>query len=208
MKNRPKSRGKTTRTTQSKRNTRRTTQSKRNAPNKKRRLFKKKQRGKKKEYTQTKGKAGKEMIWYYFILHNIISLIFFVWFIGGWGLFDRQTTDLITIFSMEHLQFVIIIIGISFISGLLGRFFAYLILYANYKYQKLIPRTYGELDIGVNKIDSAYFISLILSSILFSIGAIFILQEKIFGDNNVISLILSYFIIKISIMLYVNKKYR
>lgn len=148
-------------------------------------------------------RTGKMFDYTYFILHNLISLIIFFWLSQEMNLFDRRTDTITDIFTKEHLNLILIIMAISLISSIFGRLLSYGVLWSVYsisdknnKHKKVI-KSFGNVNRGINKIDFAYFVSMFISSLLYSVGAILILREVLFSDrDSFIFLVLSYFILK------------
>lgn len=139
---------------------------------------------------------------YYFFWHNLFSLVIFFAFALNLGLFEHQTETISDLISVEFLSLVLIIFGISLLSGLMGRIMAYLIvrLYFNIARQSE-TKTFGEFNTGINKLSFSFLIQTFLSSVIFATGIIFILQSKLFDSNSIWALLATYIIVKIAVFL-------
>jgi len=148
----------------------------------------------KKQYHRVSGDA----IWYFF-LHNSISLFIFFGFILQLGLFDRQSDTITDLLSWSYAELVLTLFGISLLAGLLGRIFGYFILRLIFRKNPI--KKIGEFNQGINKLGFSFLISTMISSVLFSIGATAVLQEAIFNEDTLFTLIATYVIIKICVFL-------
>jgi len=147
-------------------------------------------------------KTNKMFDYTYFVLHSIISLLLFFGFSEIMDLFTLQTDTITDIFTKEHLNFVLIIMAVSLISSIGGRIISYVMLWVLYnvgtgKKHKKVVKSFPAVNRGINKMDFAYLVSTFVSSLLYSVGAIFILKQVLFSDrDSFIFLVLSYLILK------------
>jgi len=151
-----------------------------------------------------KGRVEGDAIWF-FLLHNVISVMIFFGFAYIIGLFDERTELLSEIFSMEFVESILIIFGLSLLAGILGRVLGYFVLRAifNFGYKREIKK-FGEFNSGLNKISFSFIITAFISSLLFGVGAITIIQWKLFDDQTFLSLLVTYFVIKLSVFFSVR----
>lgn len=143
---------------------------------------------------------------YFFILHNTISMLIFFIIAVPLGLFTREVEMVKDLFSVQFVLFVFIVFALTFISGIMARIIGYIFMYyftKNYLNKQL--KTIGQFNEGINKIGLAYAISLFLSALLFSIGAITIIDSMIFSEQQtIITLIATYMLIKFLIFIFVK----
>ena len=155
------------------------------------------------------GRASGEDKWY-FILHNVFSMCLFFLVATRLRLFSKQSYSLFDIISFDFLGFICVVIGLTILLGLFARVFAYCIFYLFYRYslEKHI-KSYWSMNKGINEMTTySYFISVILNSILFSIGVVTLIQLKLFQESSLYTLIGAYIIIKIGVYLFVWAKYK
>jgi len=155
------------------------------------------------------GKGEGDKFWF-FVFHNLISIAVFFWIAIAVDLFEKQADSLFDIFSFSFVYFLFEVLLISVISGFFGRILTYipLKLWYNYVSRKEI-KSFGQINKGVNEMLSmSYIISTLLSSIIFALGALTIIQSKLFEEDTLGTLILSYLIIKITISAFIYVKYK
>lgn len=152
---------------------------------------------------------------YYFIFHNLMSVLLFFYIATKMNLFSQQSYSLLDIFSFNFIKFIGVIIGLTILLGFVSRILVYGIFwFVNYyrnerKQGKNITtiKSLGDINKGINEFTTfSYFKTVIYSSILFAIGAVTIIQLKLFKSNSLSSLIGAYLIVKISVYLYVWAK--
>jgi len=143
--------------------------------------------------------------YYYMILHNIISMFLFFWLAISMGLFGKKTQIIQELFRIEFVELFIYVFALTIFTGLIARGISYVILYLLIvKWRKQDMKKIGEINYGIDAINFNYIISSLLASLLFSIGALVILQDVIFNSNSIISLFLSYGIMKSGVYLLVK----
>jgi len=143
----------------------------------------------------------------YFGLHNLISM--FVFFTVAWvlDLYQYQTHSLDDIFTVEFIYLVLEIVGYYVIIGLISRAFAYVVLSNYYDRRDKSYDSFISINSGYNSFDFVYLLSTIISSILFVINAIGLLQMLFFRENTLVTLTLSYIILKLIIYIILRAKY-
>jgi hypothetical protein len=145
-----------------------------------------------------------DFLWY-FLLHNLFSVFLFSFLGSILGLFDYNFLYLIGIFSLLFVEVFFRVTVLAFITGLFGRITAYITLKVIYDWRKLAPKKIGEYNRGINKITSfSYLISIVLSSLIFTLGIFPIIESRIFGESTITTVMLTYLIIKIAIFIIVR----
>jgi len=155
------------------------------------------------------GKGEGEALWF-FILHNSFSILVFFWVAIAVDLFEKQADSLLEIFTLDFVYFLFEVLLISVISGFFGRILAYipLKLFYNYVSRKEI-KSFGQLNKGINEMLSmSYIVSTLLSSVVFALGALTIIQSNLFEEETLWTLVLSYFLIKAVISIFIYVKYK
>ena len=148
-------------------------------------------------------------LWLYFALHNIISVGIFYFLtiryaIGPYfNLFDILTTDFLSNFGL--------VLMFSLFAAVSGRVVAFLLLkFVIFKYvvKDTQVRRWRDLNVKINKMDGAWLIAMVFSAIAFMIGATILIHYVFFSnyENDVLTLMLSYAIVKIVIVIYVRNK--
>ena len=155
------------------------------------------------------GKASGEERWF-FILHNLLSMGLFFFVASRLRLFSKQSYSLLDIISFDFLGFIGIVIGLTILLAIFSRFLAYGVFYVFYRYVlKKSIKSYVIMNQGINEMTSyPYFIGVILSSILFAIGVVTLVQLKLFREENLFTLIGAYLLIKIGVYVYIWAKYK
>ena len=99
----------------------------------------------------------------------------------------------------------------SLFAAVLGRVIAFLFLkFVIFKYivKNTEVRRWRDLNIKINKMDGAWLIAMVFSAVAFMIGATILIHYVFFSnyENDVLTLMLSYAIVKIVIVIYVRNK--
>ena len=153
----------------------------------------------------------------YFILHNLLSMGFFFYAGLQMSLFERQSFNLLDIISFSFLQFIGIVIGLTILFGILSRFLVYgvfwVINYYNNEKKKgtkiTTIKSFTNMNQGINEFTTySYIKTVIYSSIFFCIGAVVIIQVKIFNSDSLWSLIGAYLIVKLVVYLWVWARHK
>ncbi|MCP4651530.1 MAG: hypothetical protein GY853_15820 [PVC group bacterium] len=142
---------------------------------------------------------------YYFAIHNLFSAVFFFAFTLGMDIYTQQTEMLSELLSFSFLELILTIFGLLLLSGIIGRFFAFFFLKAMFGI--VIGREmkkFGELNDGLNKISFSFIIASFVSAILFAVGALSIVQSKIFGQMTFWTLVFTYVMIKVVVFVLVR----
>ncbi|MFX1238761.1 MAG: hypothetical protein ACFFAS_18575 [Promethearchaeota archaeon] len=150
--------------------------------------------------TRSKASRG-DSVWF-FIIYSIFSALFFFTL----GTVFKTFTDVVSFSEMFATDYLILLINI-FVLNLISSVLSWILTFFTLKYVKRYVfetemKSYGDLSKGVNKfplLSLSSIISLLLSSFLFTIGFIAILESSLFGANNILSLVLTYLIIKIGV---------
>jgi len=139
---------------------------------------------------------------YFFILSNIVSLVVFFILAFNLDIFNSTVVTISDMISFDFGRLLLMIFGLMLVSGIVGRIMAYITirLIAHY-YMGRETKKIGEFISGINGISFSYFFSTLISAILFAIGGLKVIQEKIFGEVTIITLIFTYVIVKIIVFL-------
>jgi len=161
-----------------------------------RNLYRKRERNKKAE--------GENLT--YFIFHNIISSLLFIWLGLRFDIFEVREFiipgDLFNSeFIIDFLILYVTILGLSALTIFLGRLFGYLILMLAFR--KAVNDIIIINKEGINRISMTLVVSVLISSFVFQIGLLIIIHRRIFGEldslKNVIGLFIVYIWVKIGI---------
>ncbi len=139
----------------------------------------------------------------YYILHSFFTVLFFVVIGIYFDFFIIKTTLVVDLFTGDFFMSFIYIFIASIGSNLVARYFAYKMLQGIYKHSA--TKNFWELNsTGINKIGIRYILATMITSFIFCIGAVVILQEKIFGttEEDIISFIIIYLSLKIGVYIY------
>ena len=159
--------------------------------------------------------SGEDKI--YFLFHNIVSMLLFFYIAQKIELFERQSYNLLDIISFSFLQFIGIVIGLTILLGILSRFLVYgtfwVINYYNNEKKKgtkiTTIKSFTDMNQGINEFTTySYIKTVIYSSIFFCIGAVVIIQVKIFNSDSFWSLIGAYLIVKLVVYLWVWARHK
>lgn len=133
----------------------------------------------------------------YYIVHTLVSSLLFILIGIKFQFFSIQSGTISDIFTFNFLSVILIIIFVSFVVGMIGRIFAFYFVRGVYK--NTATKTFIEMNNkGINRIGMRYVLDVILTSILFSLGVVFIVQQKLFGTTDeIFYLILTYILIRI-----------
>lgn len=142
----------------------------------------------------------------YFFWRNLIAIWIFFTITVQMGIFDITSIDSSYIITWGFVESVFWILIISCVADGIGRFAGYyLIIVPASKYIfKRDYKSFKEISEGFNRFSHRTVISLFIASLLFSIGAIWLIHEFIFEENTFWSLVLAYAILKIGIYLSVK----
>ena len=141
----------------------------------------------------------------YFFWHNLFSVFIFFLMTMQFGLFKERNYSFSYIFSIDFGLFVIIIFCFSLLAGFIGRLTAYIVLKAYFSWRNKrnrkikVMKKFGELNSGINKISIAFFISAFITAVVFSLGVVLLLQNMLFDENTLLTLMATYLLLKIGI---------
>lgn len=159
--------------------------------------------------------SGEEKL--YFLFHNVMSMLLFFFIAQRIALFDMQSYSLLDIFSFNFVQFLGIVIGLTILLGILSRFIVYGIFWSiNYydnekkKGMRITTiKSFIDMNQGINEFTTySYIKTVIYSSIFFCIGAVVIIQIKVFNSDSLWSLIGAYLIVKLVVYFWVWAKHK
>lgn len=144
----------------------------------------------------------------YFCLHNLISVMFFFFFTVSFKVYEGKDIIISYVFTLDFWEMVIFqVLLFSIISSAIGRISAFLIMKAYFKYRaKKTTKTtkttktmkrWSELNRGINRfVLSIFLLTAFITSLLYSLGLVAILQDRIFNETSLLSLILTYILFK------------
>lgn len=135
----------------------------------------------------------------FFFWHNIISMFLFFMCTMSFGFYGARDRSIAYIFSLDFLWFILLIFVCSMGAGLLGRLLAYILMKVYFDWRGKVMKKVGDLNRGINKISVAFFLSAFLTAVAFSLGVVIILQDKVFNQNSLLTLMGSYLLLKIGI---------
>ena len=115
------------------------------------------------------------------------------------------------IFQKEFWEMTIFqIFPIAIISSIIGRITAYFMINGYYNYKdrkkkiKRATKKWSELNRGINRLGLSFFIAVLITSTIYSLGVISMLQFAIFSEETLLSLIIVYVGIKIGTYFFVQ----
>lgn len=148
----------------------------------------------------------------YFILHNMISVFFFFLFTINLEVYDAREITITFLFTLDFWEMVIFEVFIfSMLSSGIGRVGAYLIIKGGYylrnrkRRKKKITKRWGELNSGINQFHWLVFIlTALITSLIYSLGVVFILRDTIFSSDSLSSLIVIYIGFKVGVYFFIR----
>lgn len=161
--------------------------------------------------TNSKGRARTERVTgdalLYFILHNLISVAFFFFFTIRGQIYEGKNITLGNMISLYFWKDVVFrVLLFSIVSCIIGRISAFLImrLYFLYGTKKSFKR-WSEINRGLNNfILSVFLITSLMSSLIYSMGIILILQYRIFNRDTLLTLMATYILVKTGMYFFVR----
>lgn len=136
----------------------------------------------------------------YFFLHSLISVLFFFLFTVRLEVYEAKDVPITFFFTSDFWDMVMFqVLLFIIISNVIGRITAYFIIRAYFYYRtKKSMKRWTELNRGINKFSILIFLlTALTTSIIYSLGIIAILQDKIFDENTLLTLIATYILFKI-----------
>lgn len=147
----------------------------------------------------------------YFIIHNSVSVLFFFLSTLYFGIYIGVDRLIGFVFQKEFWELAIFqVFPICVISSLIGRITAYYILKGSHNYRnrkrtiKRTPKKWSELNTGINKLGLEFFISALITALIFSLGLISVLQFAVFNEQTLLTLIIIYAGVKIGTHYFVQ----
>ena len=140
----------------------------------------------------------------YFIFHNIISVTLFFVFTLSLRLYGDKNSNIGYILTSDFWLLFLQIFAISLLSGIIARITVFVIMRAYYSWRNKSMKRWGEISTGINKVGLTFLISTLFTALVFCLGLIPILQNRIFDENTLFTLIVSYLIIKLGIFLIIR----
>ena len=157
-----------------------------------------------KHKTKSEKTEGEHII--YFLLHYTVSTIFFFGFTLKFGIYDITEYTIAYLFTLEFLELIWTLFCISILCFLIGRTIAYVLIWVIFtQFLDKTVKNFRDINTGINKITIyKLIIATILSSFFFAIGLIAILQDTLFDERTLISLIGVYLLVKLGTLAFVN----
>ena len=168
--------------------------------------------------TEKTERASGDLLWY-FLLHNLISVLFFFMFTILMGIYD----PLIDIYGFSWIQVIGYLVNqnfwelvlfqifpVSIISSVLGRITAFFSIRGYYMYAdrkakvKRATKRWGELNKGINRIGIKFFITSLITSFIYAFGMVSILSNAIFNQVTFLPLLIVYSVFKIGVFYFVK----
>ena len=163
-------------------------------------------------------RASGDLLWY-FLLHNLISVLFFFLFTIVMGIYDSMT-DVYGLSWIELFGYLINknfweltifnIFPISVISSILGRITAfygirgYYVIKNKNKETKRSLKRWSELNTKINRIGIKFFITALITSFIYSFGVISVLSRAVFNEVTFLPLLIVYTLLKIGVFYFVR----
>lgn len=137
----------------------------------------------------------------YYIFHSSLGAIIFLSLAIQLDLLGLRTDAITYLFTLEYWSLVLLTFFWSIIASVVGRIIAYLFLQG--LYWKNATKNFWELNSkGLNKMSFRWFIALFLTAIIWTIGALAIIQNKVFGNTeDIVSMIIIYLTVKFVIFI-------
>ena len=169
-------------------------------------------------YTKKGERISGDLFWY-FVFHNVVSVLYFFGFTLALGVYTERgsilgntwTQTLIYLLSSEFWQLTIFqIFPLSVISSVLGRITAFYSIkgYIRWRDRKEASRRtskrWSELNRGINRMGLRFLITAMITSFVYSIGMISYLSYVVFDENALLPLMVVYFGLKVVIYLFVR----
>ena len=140
--------------------------------------------------------------WVYYIFHSFFTALFFIVIAIYFDFFAMKSELVTDLFTWGFFMAIIWVFIVSIGANLVARVFAWFLIRGIYR--NTASKNIWELNsTGINKIGIRYIIAIFITSLIFCIGAVVIIQEKIFGttEDEIVSLIVIYLVIKIFVFI-------
>jgi len=145
-----------------------------------------------------------DLIWY-FCIHNLISIIIFFFVTSCFGIYSGNTLLLSDMFTKPFWELVLFrVFPISILSSIGARITAILVINESIKIKDRKKRVrstkkWSELNTGINKLGLVFLASGLITSFIYTVGLVGILQYAIFNESTYLTLIVIYIGLKIGI---------
>lgn len=137
----------------------------------------------------------------YYVLHTSIATLLFILIAMRLDFFSLTSDNISYLFSWDFIELIIIVFVWNIISSLLARILGYFLLKGLY-WKSTIKNIFDLNGKGINRLSVRYFLALFITSVLWTLGALVILSEQLFGvEDEVFALVLTYVIIKITVFI-------
>lgn len=160
-----------------------------------------KQKEEKLKYQKIK-KRGEADRFIYFIIHTSIATLLFILIAIRLDFFALRSDSISYLFSWEYIELIFIVFLWNIICSILARILGYYLL--KFIYLESVTKNIIDLNAkGINRLSVRYFLALFITSVLWTLGALLILSEQLFGDveDEISALVLTYVIIKVSVFI-------
>ena len=147
------------------------------------------------------GKRAKADKLAYYIFHSLFGAILFLTIAIQLDLLSLRQDTITYLFTLEYWSLVVLTFIWSIVASLIARIIAYLFLQG--LYWKTVTKNVWELNTkGINKISFRWFIAQFITAIVWTLGALAIIQNSVFGNtDDVVSMIIIYLIVKVLVFI-------
>lgn len=136
----------------------------------------------------------------YYLIHSIIATFIFIYIALQLDFFSLKENTIEYLFTWRFLALIFIVFLWSLVSSMIARIIGYFLLLGIYKHS--IPKSFFAINLkGINRLGLRYLLALFITSVLWSLGAITILQDQIFENEDIFSLIIMYVVIKFTVFI-------
>lgn len=140
----------------------------------------------------------------FFAFHNLISGSLFLFITTFSGIWSLRRTSIFSLFTSEFIELIFWLFFIYLATGLFGRFTAFLIMKYTLKYNGKVMKKFKEINKGANKIGVVWVLTILVSSVIFALGIIALLQDAIYGKDTFFTLVGTYCIVRF--LVYISFK--
>lgn len=140
----------------------------------------------------------------YALFHNTLSGLLFILITTSMGIYELRVDNISILLTSQFLSMIFTIFVVSLITGIIGRFFAFFTLKFIFSYCNKPMKKFGEINRGINKIGMVFLVSTLITSFLFALGIIAILENMIYDKTTILTLFATYLIIKITVFMTVK----
>lgn len=163
-------------------------------------MYRKKKEEQEIKYQKVKKRGEADRLVYY-VLHTSLATLIFILIAMRLSFFSLRSNEISYLFSFDYLELIFIIFLWNIICSFLARIFGYYLLKSLY-WRSTVKNIFELNSKGINRISFRYIIALFITSVLWTLGALLILSEQLFGsEDEVFALVLTYVIIKASVFI-------